>query len=158
MSIVLQFQRSCLRVGQRVLSVMWESQSVGGERWGRGLQGAGGVRTSHVREEVGVRAQLVNVEPVLLAVGQTAPDKCLQNGGGHFRKWAAGCVCVCLFVCLCVDYLYLCKNTTQERESTFAFCLFGGKDCTLNWSFYSHMLELIQMVEHVSTWMDICIT
>lgn len=33
-----------------------------------------------MREEVGVRAQLVNVEPVLLAVGQTAPDECLQKG------------------------------------------------------------------------------
>lgn len=63
------------------LSVMLESQSVSRERWGGGLQGAGGVWTSHVRQEVGVRAQLVNIEPVLLAVCQASPDKCLRSRG-----------------------------------------------------------------------------
>lgn len=70
-----------LRLARGSCQSVWKSQSVGGERWGGGLQGAGGVWTSHVREEVGVRAQLVDIEPVLLTVGQTAADKCLQRRG-----------------------------------------------------------------------------
>lgn len=36
-----------------------------------------------MRKKVGVGAQLVNVEAVLLAIGQTAPDKRLQDRRGR---------------------------------------------------------------------------
>lgn len=91
MSIILQFQQSRPRgdwPGGPVSYVSEPFQSVGGERRGRGLQGAGRVGASHVRQEVGVRAQLVDVKPVLLAVRQAAPDERLGlcAGLGFGRK------------------------------------------------------------------------
>lgn len=77
---------------------MCESQSVGREGGGGGLQGAGGVGASHVGEEVGVRAQLMDVEAVLLAVRQTSPDKRLGSRGECVIQRAAGCECVCVFL------------------------------------------------------------
>lgn len=77
---------------------MCESQSVGGEGGGGGLQGAGGVGASHVGEEVGVRAQLMDVEAVLLAVRQTSPDKRLGSRAECVIQRAAGCGCVCVCV------------------------------------------------------------
>lgn len=47
-----------------------------------------------MREEVRVGAQLVNVEPVLLAVGQTASDKCLRSRGRRFTNSTTACVCL----------------------------------------------------------------
>lgn len=71
---------------------MCRSQSVGGEGGGGGLQGAGRVGASHVGQEVGVRAQLMDVEAVLLAVRQTPADKRLGSRAQCVRQ----CVCVCV--------------------------------------------------------------
>lgn len=65
-------------------------QSVGGEGGGRRLQGARGVGASHVGQEVGVRAQLMDVEAVLLAVRQTPADERLRSKAQCVRQ----CVCV----------------------------------------------------------------
>lgn len=62
-------------------------RSVVGDWWGRGLQGPGGVWASHVGEEIGVRAQLVNVVAVLLTVGQTAPDERLESRRNLLSDW-----------------------------------------------------------------------
>lgn len=65
---------------------MCRSQSVGGEGGGGGLQGAGRVGASHVGQEVGVRAQLMDVEAVLLAVRQTPADKRLGSRAQCVRQ------------------------------------------------------------------------
>lgn len=74
------------RGGARGGSVVCRSQSVGGEGGGGGLQGAGGVGASHVGQEVGVRAQLMDVEAVLLAVRQTPADKRLGSRARCVRQ------------------------------------------------------------------------
>lgn len=71
-------------------SVVRRSQSVGGKGGGGGLQGAGGVRASHVGQEVGVRAQLMDIEAVLLAVRQAPADERLGSG--------AECLCISVHV------------------------------------------------------------
>lgn len=94
---------------------MCERQSVGGEGGGGGLQGAGGVGASHVGEEVGVRAQLMDVEAVLLAVRQTSPDKRLGSRGECVIQRAAGCGCVCVCVCSCTLCCFLFRADSDVQ-------------------------------------------
>lgn len=97
---------------------MCESQSVGGEGGGGGLQGAGGVGASHVGEEVGVRAQLMDIEAVLLAVRQTSPDKRLGSRGECVIQRAAGCGCVCACSCTLCCFPFRADSDVQTCVSS----------------------------------------
>lgn len=114
-----------------------ENESEGGQRWGRGLQGAGGVWTSHVREKVRVRAQLVDIEPVLLAIGQTAPDERLQDRTEGLQDSTDGGLFVLQSNSL------TCWTTIQTSEHHYTFSSF-------NWSTHTDQRMLMHLLVKVS--------
>ena len=65
-----------------------------------------------MREQVGVSPQLVNIKPVLLTIGQTAPDKRLST-----ERTLGQLVSIPSMACVCVFVSVTSLEGGRERET-----------------------------------------